>query len=1056
MFFPKADAAVLSYKLAPPPSYPEVVGPIYDPRNADSPCPAWSPDEQKALYPPKAEPYAPATIPEKRQCYSDCYLRAPLARNERLRLSMLWYYTRDIFKEFEFLSGLQEKVCIAQESTGWDCAIIGVLDVNFYKRLATVGTPLGILPRGETLCAHMVAQPLGSVFLLPDMRRDWRFEKSPYVEYGGLLAYAGAPLRLQNEDGDAVCLGSICVASTTPREPLTRAQQTTIARLADWIVSDIVQLTRARRQRERRRMVDMLAAAQEETDDAVSEEPITRMLQTAYPGAVISLQTCKAGHVEFKGRDPVSLSEFSSHVWEDAEYIDDFIAQSNHRELPTDRVVRAIAAPCESVSGHSYLVVGSKDFQQIFDDIDAWFVQTCAVIISQMWHKRLLGEVMVAKEKFLRGFSHQLRTPVHGILGSVELLAEDLKARKLGDTVSTTMELLQTNAITKTDVDHGVYLDTIKTAGRDLISIINSMITLNRWADVAITERQYATYTTYELEAELAAEVQKVISGDTRYNASIFFNHNFPPDRCSLRTDLGLLRDSLLPVIVNAIQNTPKGLVEISISVQPESKQLVVDIKDTGHGIPAKDHQRIFELYEQVDVYSTGAGLGLTLATRFAALLQGSIELVSSEINHGSHFRATFQDVELECSESPLRPEPAVTQPANIPLRFHVVPCSKASNLSDHFAKSLTCYGFTASENLEDALAILEFVADPEEHRAMISQLPSDRVVLCPVPFSEGELGFDNTTHTNVVYVHGPFGARTLSSALERADKVISLFDQAVKPRATTDLVVLPKPTACMSNDKTEPEGVPNGESEAAASLMVDPSGTPKSPGCESASVPSSPKPLQVHRTEEGVPVDPLHSRKGQLLQVTPPAEDSPAVPEPQSSADTIAKDGQTLSDQYQKSELADIFADHSTTSNPTALLVDDNALNLQVMQMYCKKRSLPYLCARDGLEAISVFQNRQECAAAEKEVSPIQLVLMDLQMPMCDGIEATKRIRQLEKERNWGQSVLFTVTGQDSLADRAAARDAGSQEYHVKPLSMKTLDTGLKRYFPCFQAGKR
>lgn len=74
---------------------------------------------------------------------------------------MLWYYTRDIFKEFEFLSGLQEKVCIAQESTDWDCAIIGVLDVNFYKRLATVGVPLGILPRGETLCAHMVAQPLG-------------------------------------------------------------------------------------------------------------------------------------------------------------------------------------------------------------------------------------------------------------------------------------------------------------------------------------------------------------------------------------------------------------------------------------------------------------------------------------------------------------------------------------------------------------------------------------------------------------------------------------------------------------------------------------------------------------------------------------------------------------------------------------------------------------------------------------------------------------------------------------------------------------------------------
>ena len=159
MFFPKADAAILSYRLSPPPTYPDIVGPIYDPHNADFPCPPWSVDSEKNNYPSQKEPFAPATIPEKQPCYLDRYLRASLARNERLRLSMLWYYTRGIFDEAEFLSGLQEKVCIAQESTGWENAIIGILDVNFYQRLATVGVPLGILPRGETLCGHLVAQP---------------------------------------------------------------------------------------------------------------------------------------------------------------------------------------------------------------------------------------------------------------------------------------------------------------------------------------------------------------------------------------------------------------------------------------------------------------------------------------------------------------------------------------------------------------------------------------------------------------------------------------------------------------------------------------------------------------------------------------------------------------------------------------------------------------------------------------------------------------------------------------------------------------------------------
>ncbi|KAG9200852.1 hypothetical protein G6514_006560 [Epicoccum nigrum] len=885
------------------------------------------------------------------------------------------------------------------------------------------------------------------------MLEDWRFENSPYVESGGLRAYAGAPLRLQNETGDTVCLGSICVASSTRREPLTRAQQTTLARLADWIVGDIVQLTRARRQRERRRMVDLLAIAHKDSDDAVSEDSITRLLQTVYPGAVVSLQTCKAGQVEFEGRDSVLLSDFCSHVWEDTAYIDNFVAKSNHLEFPTDRVVRAIAVPCESVSGHSYLVIASKDFQQIFDDIDAWFVQTCADIVSQMWHKRLLGEVMVAKEKFLRGFSHQLRTPVHGILGSVELLAEDLKARKLVDTVSKTMGLHQTGAIAKTDEDQGVYLDTIKRAGRDLISIINSMITLNRWADVAITDRQYATHTTYELEAELIAEVQKVTAGDTRYNASVFFNHNLPPDRCSLRTELGLLRDSLLPVIINAIQSTKEGAVVVSISAYPDSQELVVDIKDTGHGIPVEDHQRIFELYEQVNVYSTGAGLGLTLASRYAALLKGSIQLVSSTKNCGSHFRATFRDQGLEYSELPLRTDSVVIQSVDIPQRFFVVPSKKkALSLGYHFTMSLACYGFTPSDDTEDALIILDFAADVEQHRAAISQLPSDCVVLCLVPFPEGEVRFD-TRSINIVYVHGPFGTRTLSSALERA-KIISLRNRVVEPRAIRDLAMLPKLSRCTINDRTDRGAMQNDGIRAADSILVDPSEEQKSSAHNSANAYGSLKPLQLHQNENRSLVDHSSLGKGQLP--TPPVEDGAANFEFTRSEDTTVKDGPVVSDEHQGSQLGYTHTDHSSVSYPTALLVDDNAINLRVMQMYCKNRGLQYVCARDGLEAVSVFQDHQEGATVEAKVSPIQLVLMDLQMPKCDGIEATRRIRQLEKERNWKRSVVFMVTGQDSPADREAAHDAGSQEYHVKPISMDTLDTGLKRHFSRFQAKKR
>ena len=160
-FSPKVDAAVISSARTPAPIRPETVGPVYDVDNVDKPIAPWSQEKERTFYPPKTKAYTPASIPDRPTCPSDRYLRASLANNERLRLSMLWYYTRDITREDGFLSGLQEKLQLAQESTGWEFAVVGIQDVNFYIRLATIGLPLAILPRGETICAHTVTQPPG-------------------------------------------------------------------------------------------------------------------------------------------------------------------------------------------------------------------------------------------------------------------------------------------------------------------------------------------------------------------------------------------------------------------------------------------------------------------------------------------------------------------------------------------------------------------------------------------------------------------------------------------------------------------------------------------------------------------------------------------------------------------------------------------------------------------------------------------------------------------------------------------------------------------------------
>ena len=169
-FFPKSDAAVLQSRHAPPEptSRPTAVAPILDVENANKALNAWSIAIAESVYPSKEDVWTPAPIPSRAECPQECatdrYLFPVLTRNERLRLTMLFYYTRGALEDQELMSRLQEKVILAQETAGWEFTIAGLLDHNTYTRMVTVGLPLAILPRRESTCAHTVNQPPGVGF----------------------------------------------------------------------------------------------------------------------------------------------------------------------------------------------------------------------------------------------------------------------------------------------------------------------------------------------------------------------------------------------------------------------------------------------------------------------------------------------------------------------------------------------------------------------------------------------------------------------------------------------------------------------------------------------------------------------------------------------------------------------------------------------------------------------------------------------------------------------------------------------------------------------------
>lgn len=730
-------------------------------------------------------------------------------------------------------------------------------------------------------------------------------------------------------------------------------------------------------------MAELLSAAQLKLDKVVSEEPVFQILQSTYPNAIIKLQPMKANCVELEGRKPILMSELKGGLWEDTEYLDTLITNSNHEALPTTHTVRIIAATCEIVSGSSLLMVASKDFHFIFDDVDSWFLETCAGLISQMWRKRLLSEALRAKEKFLRGFSHQVRTPIHGILGSADLLAEEIQSWYSGEDALAAPGLAEKSLKNRLD-EHSKYLSIIQMGGRDLVAIVNNMITIDRWADIATMDRHYAMHPVEKLETELCTGVMNLTLGDTRYRTSVFFTHVLPPVYEGIWMDIDVLRDSVLPLILNAVQHTPDGIVSVTLSLDSGSRHLTVDVEDNGQGIQQDHQRRIFEPYEIVDLHSARAGMGLTVASRFASLLQGSVALMSSKVHRGSHFRATFRSVEYTTSPHP--PQLLASKFQNLPSRFfHLKSGSDSMSLCARFIAFLTRNGFAPSACLQGSFVILEAVPSLEQHHLQLSQLPSGAVAICLLSGLDANIHLERTA-SNVVYVRGPFSTFSLGSALEQADRLVGKMAML---QSCVALPILPKATQAPKPKDAEPHQLPN-----------------------DAATPRSENTLVL----------------GPDRDVSPSADSKEPVP-----------------NSHQL----------SNSSRPTTLIVDDNTINLRIMEMYCKKRGLPYLTAKHGLEAVEIFSQRQSTSIANND-SPIELILMDLQMPVCDGIEATRQIRSLEQRNNWARVLVLVMTGQDTVADRTAAQEAGGDKYLVKPVVIEQLDRIVKRWFPMFELGKK
>jgi len=117
-------------------------------------------------------------------------------------------------------------------------------------------------------------------------------------------------------------------------------------------------------------------------------------------------------------------------------------------------------------------------------------------------------------------------------------------------------------------------------------------------------------------------------------------------------------------------------------------------------------------------------------------------------------------------------------------------------------------------------------------------------------------------------------------------------------------------------------------------------------------------------------------------------------------------------------------------------LVVEDHPVNLMVATALLERMGLEWREAGDGAQAL-----------AEMAGGGFDLVLMDCQMPVLDGLEATRRWRGLEAAHGWARLPIVALTANALSGDASACREAGMDGYLSKPFEAEALHAELSRF---------
>ena len=659
-----------------------------------------------------------------------------------------------------------------------------------------------------------------------------------------------------------------------------------------------------------------------------------------------------------------------------------------------------------------------------------------------------LQRASVYKSEFLANMSHELRTPLNSTLILAKLLSDNREGNLNPEQIK--------------------FAQTIYSAGNDLLTLINDILDLSK-IEAGKLDVRPESITIARLVDDLSNTFQP-IAAQRQLELAMSIEAGVPD---TVETDPTRLQQILKNLLSNALKFTERG--GVSLVVGATDGRLRFDVRDTGIGIAADQHEVIFEAFRQADGGSNrkfgGTGLGLSISRDLARLLGGDLH-VESTPGRGSTFTLSLPTryAAHDATPAPARAAPSPRRPPHALAAPNARPIPAAAAADDRGRLAATSRSLLI---IEDDLAFarilydlgheLEFqgliAATAEDGLAMAKRYRPSAIVLdVGLPDRSGLTVLDALKRdplTRHVPVHVISASDHAKTALE-----MGAVGYALKPVKREQLLEAIKHLEAKVTQKLRRVLIVEDDPvlrESTARLLA-------SDSVQTVAVGTTAQALEHlgATTFDCMVLDlSLPDRSGLELLAEMSRGDQYGVPpvivytgrslsqdevhelEQFSSSIIIkgARSPERLLDEVmlflhqveaelppeRQRMLRDARDRETVFEGRRILIVEDDVRNVFALTSVLEPRGAKVEIARNGQEALEHLRQNPG----------VDLVLMDFMMPVMDGLQATREIR---KQPQFAKLPIIALTAKAMIDDRENCLQAGANDYIAKPLDVDKL----------------